>query len=389
MAAGHGEARDVQSRESAAAELERNPALGTNAFTDQQALEWLQAMPLIAETDAQLAEAWGWNEAKVKRQLKAWTSQGHLQRALSSSGKWRFSTDPSEPLMADESAPQASHASVPGTVMPVLAAEPAIASPSPEVVELVRQDNVKPHATSQRITAYLTALALASAAAYFSIGGLVELFPAQEMPVAILGAILEVAKLVMCGWLTANWQMVGWRLRVVMVVLVVGLVTVNAGGTFARLIQSHFSINDATATGVDERLGVLDARIAEQARRVADVEKQDREIADVISKMTATGQTKTALTSIAGQQARRDTIQKARQEAADKLVDLKGERSHLEAEGKRVFAETGSARFLAAQLGTDAETVIRWLVMCLVLLIDPTAIVLTIAATMKHETKKV
>ena len=43
------------------------------------------------------------------------------------------------------------------------------------------------------------------------------------------------------------------------------------------------------------------------------------------------------------------------------------------------------AEFLAAQLGTDAETVIRWLVTLLVLLIDPTAVVLTIAATIRRE----
>jgi hypothetical protein len=116
-------------------------------------------------------------------------------------------------------------------------------------------------------------IALATAAAYFSIGGLVELFPAQDIAVAVLGGILEIAKLVMVAWLTAHWRIVGWRLRVVMVLLVVGLVTVNAGGTFARLIESHFVINDAAASGVDERLAVLDARIAEQARRVADVEK--------------------------------------------------------------------------------------------------------------------
>jgi hypothetical protein len=236
---------------------------------------------------------------------------------------------------------------------------------------------------SQRIGIYLTAVALASAAAYFSIGGLVELFPQQPLAVAVLGCILEIAKLVMTAWLTVHWRLVGAWLRVVMVTLVIGLVTINAGGTFARLIESHFLLNDAAATAVDERIGVLDARIAEQARRVADVEKQDREIADVISTMTMKGQTKTALASISSQQARRDVIGKARQEAADKLVDLKAQRSHLEAEGKRVFAETGSARFLAAQLGTDAETVIRWLVLVLVLLIDPTAIVLTIAASTK------
>jgi hypothetical protein len=258
----------------------------------------------------------------------------------------------------------------------------AFAAVAPQVAPT---EVAKLQGNAPRIMAYLTAIALASSAAYFSIGGLVELFPAQQMAVSILGCILEAAKLVMVAWLSANWCLVGGLLRVVMVALVIGLVTINAGGTFARLIESHFVLNDAAATGVNERISVLDARIAEQARRVADVEKQDREIADVIGKMTFTGQTKVALTAIGSQQARRDVIGKARQEAADKLVDLKTQRSHLDAESKRVFAETGSARFLAAQLGTDAETVIRWLVLVIVLLIDPTAIVLTIAASMKSK----
>jgi len=56
-------------------------------------------------------------------------------------------------------------------------------------------------------------VALASAAAYFSIGGLVELFPAQATAVAVLGAILEATKLVMAGWLAANWRAAGGLLR--------------------------------------------------------------------------------------------------------------------------------------------------------------------------------
>jgi hypothetical protein len=187
----------------------------------------------------------------------------------------------------------------------------------------------------------------------------------------------------MVAWLSANWRFVGAMLRLVMVALVIGLVTINAGGTFARLIESHFAISAEAETDVGERLGALDAKIAEQARRVADVEKQDGEIAGVIAKMTTVGQTKTALASISSQQVRRDAIERAHQESADKLVDLKAQRSHLEAEQRRVVAATGSARFLAAQLGTDAETVIRWLVTFLVLLIDPSAIALTMAATMR------
>jgi len=61
-------------------------------------------------------------------------------------------------------------------------------------------------------------------------------------------------------------------------------------------------------------------------------------------------------------------IAKARQEAADRRVELQGDRARLEAEGRRVAAQTGPARFLATTLGTDAETVIRWLVALLMML---------------------
>ncbi len=55
-----------------------------------------------------------------------------------------------------------------------------------------------------------------------------------------------------------------------MVLLVLGLVTVNAGGTFARPIESHLSIVTAASTSVGEIPEILDARIAEQARQAAD-----------------------------------------------------------------------------------------------------------------------
>jgi len=56
-------------------------------------------------------------------------------------------------------------------------------------------------------------------------------------------------------------------------------------------------------------------------------------------------------------------------------------RARLDAESRRVAAQTGPARFLATTLGTDAETVIRSLVALLVCLIDPCAVILTVAAS--------
>jgi len=39
------------------------------------------------------------------------------------------------------------------------------------------------------------------------------------------------------------------------------------------------------------------------------------------------------------------------QAAADRLVELQGERAHLDAENRRVTLQTGPARFLAMTLG--------------------------------------
>src|SRR6266478_527499 len=146
--------------------LAPNPDLvEAKAFTEQEALQWLTANRLRPASDAELAELWGWNEAKVRRRRQAWAAQALTDVA-----------------------------------------------PKAELTEVVRQDVVeatRPQGGSQRLIAYLTAIALASAAAYFSIGGLVELFPAQETAVAVLGCILEIAKLVMVAWLTAHWRLVG------------------------------------------------------------------------------------------------------------------------------------------------------------------------------------
>ncbi len=80
--------------------------------------------------------------------------------------------------------------------------------------------------------------------------------------------------------------------------------------------------------------------------------------------------------AVAEQAKRQEAIARARQEAADKLVELQGH--------ARVSASVGPARYLATQLGTDAETVVRWLVALVVLLIDPSAVVLTIAASRRR-----
>jgi hypothetical protein len=344
------------------------------ALSEDEALAWLAAQQgPVDKPNTMLASCWGWNDVRVGRRLRAWEQAGKIvrsDRGITSETPAPTGTD----IVAVEPVPHA--------VARVALVEPDGYRTGADMSAGAGCTHAALRGSwGHRVVAYLTGIALASAAAYFSIGGLVELFPAQATAVAVLGALLEVTKLVMVAWLAANWRHAGGLLRLVMVVLVVGLMAVNGGGTFARLIESHLSIVAAASTAVGERTGVLDAKIAEQERRVTQIEVQDREIADAVAKMTSSGRAKAAIAATEAQQKRREGIARARQDVADRLVELQGDRARLDAESRRVAARSGSARYLAIQLGTDAETVIRWLVALLVLLIDPSAVVLTIAAS--------
>jgi hypothetical protein len=70
-----------------------------------------------------------------------------------------------------------------------------------------------------------------------------------------------------------------------------------------------------------------------------------------------------------------------RQQAADRLADLKVQDAHVEAQRVRVTAEAGPALYLAKLFGSDdTKAVVRLITALLVLVLDPLAVLLTLAA---------
>ena len=51
-----------------------------------------------------------------------------------------------------------------------------------------------------------TALAISAVAAFYSIVGLMAIFSASALSIAIMGAVLEVGKLITASWLYQNWE---------------------------------------------------------------------------------------------------------------------------------------------------------------------------------------
>jgi hypothetical protein len=54
--------------------------------------------------------------------------------------------------------------------------------------------------------AYAVAVGLAGCAAWFSLKGAHGALPGRPIAIVVMGAMMEVAKLVGCGWLARNWR---------------------------------------------------------------------------------------------------------------------------------------------------------------------------------------
>lgn len=232
------------------------------------------------------------------------------------------------------------------------------------------------------VTAYVAAIALAGAAAWFSIRGMVVLFPGSPMSVVGMAVAMESAKLVTAGWLARRWSATAWVWRAVLVVLVAGLAIINAAGVYAQLVAAHVGERGNASVVLETQTATLDAKISVQQHTVADLDRRLGQIDSAIEEANRRGKTKTAMATMEGQQKSRAGLVEERKREAGTLVALQAERASVAAKGRQIETEAAPIRYVAELVGadTDSERAIRWLIALMVLCCDPLAIALTAAA---------
>jgi hypothetical protein len=218
------------------------------------------------------------------------------------------------------------------------------------------------HGIGIDLAAYTAAIALAGAAAWFSIRGMVVLFPGAPLSVIGMAIAMEGAKLVTAGWLARRWRTTAWLWRLVLVALVAGLALINAAGVYAQLVAAHVgSRGEATAT-LETQTASLDAKIIVQAHTVADLDRRLGQIDTAIEEAAKRGRTNAALTAIESQRRARAGLAEERKREAGTLATLQTERASVAAKGRQIETEAAPIRYVAELLGTGGEKAIRWLI---------------------------
>ena len=72
------------------------------------------------------------------------------------------------------------------------------------------------------------ALSISAVAAYYSIVGLMAIFSASAISIAVMGVVLEIGKLVTATWLYHSWSRVSFLLKSYLTIAVVVLMFIKA-----------------------------------------------------------------------------------------------------------------------------------------------------------------
>ena len=114
----------------------------------------------------------------------------------------------------------------------------------------------------------ITALAIAGVAAWFSVEGLMAIFSASALPIAIMAGTLEVGKLLTASWLYRYWNETTLLLKTYLSIAVVVLMLITSMGIFGYLSKAH--LDQAGETGdAFAKVERIDGQIQREENKIA------------------------------------------------------------------------------------------------------------------------
>lgn len=233
--------------------------------------------------------------------------------------------------------------------------------------------------------ALFTALALSVVSAFYSITGLTAIFSGAFYPIIIMGAVLEIGKVVTTSWLYRNWQTSGIVLKFVLIPIVTILTLISSMGIFGFLSRAHIEQTISIQNGQSESIQEIENSILVEKSTVTDIDLQISQIDNVVKKLVDSGKPLASLGVTDGQKKQRAALI-ARKDFISKNINE--EQSHklaLELQLKRLEAEVGPIRYIANMFYTNAdaaqlEIAVKWMILIIVVVFDPLALALLLAA---------
>ena len=243
----------------------------------------------------------------------------------------------------------------------------------------------------------LVALALSTVAAYYSIIGLTAIFAGAVIPVIIMGGILEIGKITTTVWLRKYWNRCGFLLKLYLVPAVIALALLTSMGIFGFLSKAHMD-QGITTGDIQAKIAIYDEKI-KVSQDTIDVNRKalkqlDEAVDQVMGRSTSEAGADKAVAIRKTQAKERTRLLTEIASEQKTITRIREERAPIAAEVRKVEAEVGPIKYIAALIYGDnadnnmLESAVRWVIILLVIVFDPLAIALVLAANASREWDK-
>jgi len=234
------------------------------------------------------------------------------------------------------------------------------------------------------------ALSLSAIAAYYSVAGLAAIFAAAVIPIITMGSVLELAKVVVTLWLHEYWSRCRLLMKLYLLSAVCMLMLITSMGIFGFLSKAH-SDQSLVSGDVQAKISVYDEKIKIAKDNIDANRKALKQLDEAVDQvMGRSADEKGADKAVA---IRRSQGKERARLIADieaeqkKITSLNEEAAPIRSEVRKVEAEVGPIKYIAAMIYGDnpdanlLERSVRWVIILLVFVFDPLAIMMLLSAT--------
>ena len=244
----------------------------------------------------------------------------------------------------------------------------------------------------------LSALFIASAAAFFSVTGLSKLFAGASTAVILMASSLEFGKLIAASFLYAYWDKVNKILRTYLLLGVCVLILITSAGIYGFLTSAYQTTADQLGV-LDKQVELVDLKKGRFQEQLDGYNSEKTQLSQTISELskglsnnvitytdangnlvtTTSSSTRRSLEAqLKDAKSQRDIVSKKIETLSDSITKL--DLSVLDIQqGSDVAAEVGPLKYMAEITGKPMATIVNWFALLIIFVFDPLAVTLVIA----------
>lgn len=242
-----------------------------------------------------------------------------------------------------------------------------------------------------------SALFISTIAAWFSIAGLIAIFPGAPVAVGLMGAALEMGKLVSASWIYRFWNKTNILMKGYFIVAVMVLSLITSVGIFGYLTRAHVEGTQGLDANT-EQITLLDEQITTERDNVTSARQALQQMDAAVNNLVGdVNRVERAVQIRNSQRRERASLTTSITESNTKIQQLQKQKAELNVGQRKLETEVGPIKYVAqlvygADDATTLDKAIQLLTLMLIFVFDPLAILLVIAANLsmkKEELKSV